>query len=66
VLMETPNDSVEGKAHFVDIDEDNLRYDFRLDSLSTARGRALPMPAYADDRYGRLRGDKPDAGCYQY
>lgn len=66
VLMETPNDSVEGKAHFVGIDEDNLRYDFRLDSVSTARGRALPLPAYADDRYGKPRGDKPDAGCYQY
>ena len=35
---ETPSDSVQGKQHFVTIDEDNLIYDFHLDSLSTAAG----------------------------
>lgn len=44
-------------------------YDFRLDSLSPARGigdsiTALPYPS---DREGVSRaGVKPDAGCYQY
>ena len=66
VLMETPKDSVEGKAHFRLIDEDNLAYDFRLDSASTAIGRALPMSALPFDRRGRLRGDKSDIGCFQY
>ena len=38
IIWETPNDSIEGKKHFVQIDEDNLIYDFHLDSLSTAQG----------------------------
>lgn len=66
VTMETPKDSIEGKKHFATIDEDNLRYDFRLDSLSTARGRALQLWQFADDRNGKARGDSPDIGCYQY
>lgn len=37
-LWETPKDSVQGKHHFVLIDEKNLKYDFHLDSLSTAKG----------------------------
>jgi len=38
VLWETPKDSIQGKMHFRLIDEDNLIYDFHLDSLSTAQG----------------------------
>ena len=38
IIWETPNDSIQGKKHFVLIDEDNLIYDFHLDSLSTAQG----------------------------
>ena len=38
IIWETPNDSIQGKKHFVLIDEDNLKYDFHLDSLSTAQG----------------------------
>ena len=38
IIWESPTDSVQGKAHFVKIDEDNLDYDFHLDSLSTAQG----------------------------
>jgi len=38
ILWETPKDSIEGKKHFVKIDEENLIYDFHLDSLSTAKG----------------------------
>lgn len=65
VLMETPKDSVQGKMHFVNIDETNLRYDFRLDSLSTARNRAAVMSQYADDRYGNVRSATPSIGCYE-
>lgn len=36
---ETPKDSVQGKQHFVTIDEQNLIYDFHLDSISTAKGK---------------------------
>lgn len=38
IIWETPNDSIQGAKHFVTIDEDNLIYDFHLDSLSTAQG----------------------------
>ncbi len=38
ILWETPKDSIQGIKHFKLIDEDNLIYDFHLDSLSTAQG----------------------------
>ena len=38
IIWETPKDSIQGKKHFVTIDEENLIYDFHLDSLSTAHG----------------------------
>lgn len=38
IIWETPKDFIQGKMHFVTIDEDNLIYDFHLDSLSTAKG----------------------------
>lgn len=38
IRWETPQDSIQGKQHFAIIDEDNLYYDFHLDSLSTAQG----------------------------
>ena len=38
ILWETPKDSIQGIKHFKTIDEDNLYYDFHLDSLSTAQG----------------------------
>ena len=38
IIWESPKDSVQGKTHFIKIDEDNLEYDFHLDSLSTAAG----------------------------
>ena len=38
VHWETPDDSIQGKQHFKLIDEENLIYDFHLDSLSTAKG----------------------------
>ena len=39
IQWETPKDSIQGKKHFVKIDETNLDYDFHLDSLSTAIGK---------------------------
>ena len=66
VIMESPTDSVQGKAHFARIDDDNLAYDFRLDSASTAIGRAVAITRLTDDRRGRPRGDSPDIGCYQH
>lgn len=39
IIWETPKDSIQGKKHFARIDEDNLYYDFHLDSLSIAKGK---------------------------
>lgn len=43
-------------------------YDFRLDSLSPARGIADSISAipYPTDRSGYGRKQRPDAGCYEY
>ena len=38
VRWESPKDSIQGTMHFKVIDEENLIYDFHLDSLSTAQG----------------------------
>lgn len=48
--------------------EEYYYYDFRLDTLSPARGigdsiSALPYPT---DRVGYRRKGKPDAGCYEF
>lgn len=66
VTWESPEDTIEGKKHFRNIDEDNLYYDFHLDSLSTARGKAWVTGLFPLDRDGNPRGDTPDVGCYQY
>ena len=41
IIWETPKDSVQGKQHFRTIDEDNLYYDFALDSISPAFQNAI-------------------------
>jgi len=38
IIWETPDDSIQGEKHFKLVDSDDMRYDFHLDSLSTARG----------------------------
>ncbi|MCR5131221.1 MAG: right-handed parallel beta-helix repeat-containing protein [Prevotella sp.] len=57
---------VNGKKHFINIDTENLRYDFRLDSISPAigYGDSKTIPQY--DRVGRLRDEKPDIGAFEY
>ncbi len=67
VLFETSEDTLaNGKEHFMKVDIDSLRYDFRLDSLSPAIDRANPLTALKIDRLGLQRDDKPDAGAYEY
>lgn len=39
ILWEKEDDEIQGKKHFRLIDERNMIYDFRLDSLSTAKGK---------------------------
>lgn len=67
VKWEAADDSIQGKNHFKLIDEDNLVYDFHLDSLSTARQRAFTVPSLPYDRDGVTRhSETPDIGCYEY
>lgn len=58
-------DSTEAKSQFALVDEDNLVYNFRLDSAATARNKALPLSAYPFDRNHALRGETPSMGCYE-
>lgn len=67
VVFEDATDTTQvAKRHFKKIDEENQRYDFRLDSLSTAIDQASPETATATDHDGLLRDDKPDIGAYEY
>lgn len=68
VVFENDEDTslVYGKKHFVKVDADLLRYDFRLDSLSTAISRANPSTSPDNDRNGRRRKEKPDIGAYEF
>ena len=50
IIWETPKDSIQGKQHFVKIDEEYLDYDFHLDSLSTAQGLGCYRENSVNDR----------------
>ena len=65
VIFESPDDSIQGKQHFAIIDEDNLIYDFHLDSLSTGIGKALNLNnIFPYDHDMKMRGEPTDIGCY--
>ena len=67
VMFEDPKDTTNtGRKHFLKIDTENLRYDFRLDSTSVAIGRADAATSLPVDRNGATRDDKPDIGAYEY
>ena len=67
VIYEDPQDTLGlGYNHFAKIDLNNLQYDFRLDSLSVAIGKADPATAFPVDRNGITRKETPDIGAYEY
>ncbi len=67
VTYEDVKDTVKyGEKHFVRIDTDNLRYDFRLRETSAAIGKADPLTALPTDRNGMTRDAAPDLGAYEY
>ena len=41
IIWETPEDTIQGKQHFVVFDEDNLFYDFAIDTISPAYPRNI-------------------------
>ena len=66
-ILESPKDSVQGIMHFSLIDTDNLVYDFHLDSLSTAIGKAEYRSGILIDRDGNTRSTTtPTIGCYEW
>ena len=65
-VLETPKDSINGIMHFKLLDTDNFIYDFRLDSVSTAIGKALPVESITVDRDGNSRSaSTPSIGCFE-
>ena len=60
------DDSVSGEQHFVLVDIDMQDYNFRLDSISPAIGRASTTYSLDIDRDGNPRDDAPDIGAYEY
>lgn len=67
IVWEDPEDTLTtAEKHFKLVDIHTQHYDFHLDSLSTAVGRANPLYALPDDRDGKPRDDKPDVGCYEF
>lgn len=64
-LWDKTDAEVNGEKHFVKVDIDQQRYDFHLDSLSTAKGVADPRWLVPTNRDGKLRDkENATAGCY--
>lgn len=67
IIYEATDDTTHfGKKHFAIIDEDNLYYDFSLDSTSAAISAADANTATKTDISEALRDSNPDAGAYEY
>ncbi len=66
VIWETPDDEVNGEMNFRLVDIDQQRYDFHLDSISSAIGKASLEYSLPQDRDGRQRDEEPDIGCFEY
>lgn len=67
VIFEDAEDTTQvAKRNFELIDEDNLRYDFKLSEKSRAINTANPVYALPDDRLATKRDDQPDMGAYEY
>lgn len=65
VIWEHPDSTVNGEKQFVKVDLDSLRFDFHLDTLSTARKAGNPLYLIKTNREGLMRDENnPDLGCY--
>ncbi len=68
-VAEHPDSTIYQAKNFKAVDNDIYYYDFRLDSLSIARGvgdaqYSVVVPQDKDGKDRRMEG--PDAGCYQF
>lgn len=67
-IGESKDSSTYKSTNFRTFDTHAYIYDFRLDTLSVARGKGSTSYSslYPSDMDGILRGEKPDVGCYQF
>lgn len=67
-IGETKDAETYKNTNFQIFDTHAFIYDFRLDSVSVARGKGSTTYStlYPTDRMGAMRGEKPDVGCYQF
>lgn len=66
IIWEDPEDTiVAGWKNFMNIDTENLRYDFRLKPTSLAIDAADPATSLPTDRDATRRDEKPDMGCFE-
>ena len=67
-VAESKDNETYKEKNFKLLDTHAYIYDLRLDSASVARGKASTSfsTLYPTDRLGVTRGEKPDAGCYQF
>jgi hypothetical protein len=67
-IAESKDSTTFKSTNFKTFDTHAYIYDFRLDTLSTARGKGSSTYStlYPTDMDGIERGAKPDAGCYQF
>ena len=67
VIFEDIEDTISsGRKHFVKIDIDKQQYDFHLDSVSCAIGKADAVTSMPLDRDGNMRDNEPDIGCFEF
>ena len=66
VYEDTKDTTSTGVKHFVKVDSEKQRYDFRLSSKSSAIDKADPTTALPTDHDGMTRDDKPDVGAYEF
>lgn len=67
-IEESKDSTTYKETNFKTFDTYAYYYDFRLDTLSIARGKGSTTYSvlYPTDRYGTERATSPDAGCYQF
>lgn len=66
-VWDSDSNPVHAAANFRHVSQGDFRFDFRLDSLSAARGMASPSTLCPLDINGVPRPDSlADVGCYQY
>lgn len=67
VIFENTKDTANyGQKHFMNIDANLLKYDFRLAKQSTAISKANVSTALPTDRNGNSRDNHPDIGAFEW